>query len=73
MEFENYFSVIFEDNHLIIVNKKSGVLVQGDETGDVPLSEHVKNYLKEKYNKRPSTPSRIVSSTQVAVSRSRSD
>ncbi|MBX9853483.1 MAG: RNA pseudouridine synthase [Cytophagaceae bacterium] len=46
-----YFEVVYEDNHLIIVNKKSGVLVQGDETGDIPLSEHVKTYLKEKYNK----------------------
>jgi 23S rRNA pseudouridine1911/1915/1917 synthase len=46
------FSVIYEDNHLIIVNKQSGVLVQGDQTGDVPLSEMVKMYLKEKYNKQ---------------------
>jgi 23S rRNA pseudouridine1911/1915/1917 synthase len=46
-----YFSVEYEDNHLIVVNKKSGVLVQGDKTGDVPLAEHVKEYLKEKYNK----------------------
>lgn len=45
------FEVLFEDNHLIIVNKSSGVLVQGDETGDVPLSELVKEYLREKYNK----------------------
>jgi 23S rRNA pseudouridine1911/1915/1917 synthase len=45
------FEVLFEDNHLIIVNKASGILVQGDETGDFPLSELVKEYLKEKYNK----------------------
>jgi len=51
MGFEKYFSVVYEDNHLIIVNKASGVLVQGDETGDMPLSELVKSYLKEKYNK----------------------
>jgi 23S rRNA pseudouridine1911/1915/1917 synthase len=51
MGFEKYFSVVYEDNHLIIVNKASGVLVQGDETGDTPLSELVKGYLKEKYNK----------------------
>lgn len=50
-EFEAYFTVLFEDNHLIAVNKKNGVLVQGDETGDKPLSEHVKEYLKKKYNK----------------------
>lgn len=50
-EFEDYFTVVFEDNHLIAVNKKNGVLVQGDNTGDKPLSEHVKEYLKKKYNK----------------------
>ncbi|CAN5123514.1 RNA pseudouridine synthase [soil metagenome] len=43
--------VIFEDNHLIAVNKKASDIVQGDKTGDVPLSENVKQYLKEKYNK----------------------
>ena len=43
--------VIFEDNHLIAVNKKSGEIVQGDKTGDEPLSERVKKYLKVKYNK----------------------
>ena len=43
--------VIFEDNHLIAVNKKSGEIVQGDKTGDEPLSERVKKYLKIKYNK----------------------
>lgn len=43
--------VLYEDNHLIIVNKPVGMLVQGDETGDKPLSELVKEYLKEKYNK----------------------
>ncbi len=50
-EFEAYFTVLFEDNHLIAVNKKTGVLVQGDETGDKSLSELVKEYLKKKYNK----------------------
>ena len=43
--------IVYEDNHLIVVNKPAGVLVQGDETGDVPLSELVKHYLKEKYQK----------------------
>ena len=43
--------VLFEDNHLVIVNKKSGDIVQGDKTGDTPLSEVVKEYIKEKYNK----------------------
>ena len=43
--------VIYEDNHIIIVNKKSGEIVQGDKTGDRPLSDIVKDYLKEKYHK----------------------
>tara|TARA_R110002072_G_scaffold145129_11_gene291395 strand:- start:5199 stop:5885 length:687 start_codon:yes stop_codon:yes gene_type:complete len=43
--------VLFEDNHLVIVNKKAGDIVQGDKTGDKPLSEVVKEYIKEKYNK----------------------
>jgi 23S rRNA pseudouridine1911/1915/1917 synthase len=43
--------VIFEDNHLIAINKFSGDIVQGDATGDKPLSEIVQDYLKEKYNK----------------------
>lgn len=44
-------SVLYEDNHIIAINKKAGDLVQGDETGDVPLSELVKQYIKQKYNK----------------------
>ena len=43
--------ILFEDNHLIIVNKLPGEIVQGDKTGDEPLSERVKRYLEEKYNK----------------------
>ena len=43
--------VVYEDNHIIIVYKESGEIVQGDKTGDVPLSEAVKAYLKEKYQK----------------------
>ena len=43
--------VLYEDNHIIIVNKAPGEIVQGDKTGDTPLSEIVKAYLKEKYNK----------------------
>ncbi|MBO6018638.1 MAG: RNA pseudouridine synthase [Prevotella sp.] len=43
--------VVYEDNHIIIVSKKSGEIVQGDKTGDEPLSETVKQYLKEKYQK----------------------
>ena len=43
--------VVYEDNHIIIVSKRSGEIVQGDKTGDEPLSETVKRYLKEKYQK----------------------
>lgn len=43
--------VVYEDNHIIIVNKQSGEIVQGDKTGDTPLSEVVKAYIKEKYQK----------------------
>lgn len=43
--------VVYEDNHLLAINKPTGLLVQGDETGDKPLSELAKNYLKEKYHK----------------------
>ena len=43
--------VVYEDNHIIIVNKQSGEIVQGDKTGDEPLSETVKAYSKEAYHK----------------------
>ena len=42
---------VYEDNHIIIVYKNSGEIVQGDKTGDEPLSETVKKYIKEKYQK----------------------
>ena len=44
--------ILFEDNHLIIVNKKSGEIVQGDKTGDPTLAEKIKKYIKKKYNKK---------------------
>ena len=44
-------NVVYEDNHIIIVNKAASEIVQGDKTGDKPLSETVKEYLKEKYHK----------------------
>lgn len=44
-------TVVYEDNHIIVVNKTSSEIVQGDKTGDTPLSEMVKQYLKEKYHK----------------------
>jgi 23S rRNA pseudouridine1911/1915/1917 synthase len=74
--------VIFEDNHLIVVNKRPGDIVQGDKTGDLPLSEVVKLYLKEKYNKpgeaylgvvhrldRPTSGVVVFSKTSKALSR----
>ena len=45
------FTIIYEDNHLLIVNKEAGVLVQGDKTGDKPLVDLCKDYIKEKYGK----------------------
>ena len=43
--------VIYEDNHIIVVNKRAGEIVQGDRTGDTPLSETVKEYIRRKYDK----------------------
>lgn len=43
--------ILYEDNHLVIVNKKSGDIVQGDKTGDAPLSDFIKAHIKIKYNK----------------------
>jgi Pseudouridylate synthases, 23S RNA-specific len=50
---KNYVSerILYEDNHLIVVNKLPSEIVQGDKTGDTPLSEIVKAYLKDKYQK----------------------
>lgn len=74
--------ILFEDNHLIAVNKRSGDLVQGDKTGDVALPEIIKSYLKEKYSKpgdaylgvihrldRPTTGIVIFAKTSKALSR----
>ena len=44
-------TVVYEDNHIIVVNKTASEIVQGDKTGDTPLSETVKEYIKVKYNK----------------------
>jgi len=43
--------ILLEDNHIIVINKRVGDIIQGDQTGDNPLSEIIKSYLKEKYNK----------------------
>ena len=47
----NNLAILFEDNHFIIVNKKSGDIVQGDKTGDTPLSDLIKEYIKTAYYK----------------------
>lgn len=74
--------VLFEDNHLIAVNKRVGDIVQGDKTGDLPLSGVVKEFLKDKYNKpgdaflgvihrldRPTSGIVVFSKTSKALSR----
>ena len=48
---KNNLQILHEDNHIIVVNKRVGDIVQGDKTGDKPLSEIIKEYVKEKYNK----------------------
>ncbi len=48
---KNNLQVLHEDNHIIVINKRVGDIVQGDKTGDKPLSEIVKEYIKVKYNK----------------------
>lgn len=51
MKREDRLEVLYEDNHIIAINKRNNELVQGDYTGDQPLSDRVKEYIKEKYNK----------------------
>lgn len=48
---KNNLQILHEDNHIIVINKRVGDIVQGDKTGDKPLSEIVKEYIKVKYNK----------------------
>lgn len=48
---KNNLQVLYEDNHIVIVNKRAGDIVQGDKTGDKPLSDVVKEYIKDKFNK----------------------
>ncbi|MBG26187.1 MULTISPECIES: RluA family pseudouridine synthase [Croceibacter] len=79
---KNNLQVIYEDNHLIVVNKRAGDIVQGDKTGDKPLSDVVKSYIKKKYNKpgdvylgvvhrldRPTTGVVLFSKTSKALTR----
>jgi 23S rRNA pseudouridine1911/1915/1917 synthase len=74
--------ILHEDNHLIVVNKRVGDIVQGDKTGDIPLSELVKEYIKHKYQKpgavylgvvhrldRPTTGIVVFAKTSKALSR----
>jgi 23S rRNA pseudouridine1911/1915/1917 synthase len=74
--------IIYEDNHLIVINKRVGDIVQGDSTGDKPLSDVVKEYLKKKYDKpgdvylgvvhrldRPTTGIVLFAKTSKALSR----
>jgi 23S rRNA pseudouridine1911/1915/1917 synthase len=51
LSIKSNLQILHEDNHLIVVNKRVGDIVQGDKTGDKPLSDVVKEYLKDKYNK----------------------
>lgn len=50
-KYNKYFQVLYEDNHLVIVNKAGGMLVQGDKTGDKTLGDWAKEYIKERYDK----------------------
>ena len=47
----NSIEILYEDNHLLVINKPSGILSQGDQTGDKPLIEYCKDYIKKKYKK----------------------
>jgi 23S rRNA pseudouridine1911/1915/1917 synthase len=79
---KNNLQVLHEDNHIIVINKRVGDIVQGDKTGDKPLSDVVKEYIKEKYNKpgevflgvvhrldRPTTGIVVFARTSKALSR----
>ncbi len=79
---KNNLQILHEDNHLLVINKRVGDIVQGDKTGDKPLSDVIKEYLKEKYNKpgevflgvvhrldRPTTGIVVFARTSKALSR----
>jgi 23S rRNA pseudouridine1911/1915/1917 synthase len=51
MEYDETLNVVYEDNHLVVVNKPFGVLTHGDKTGDLSMEERVRRYVKKKYNK----------------------
>lgn len=48
---ETNLQILYEDNHLLAINKRAGDLVQGDQTGDLPLGEHIKSFIKKRDNK----------------------
>ena len=79
---EEQLNIVYEDNHLLVVNKPPGILVQGDITGDLSLVDHAKEYIKKKYNKpgnvyiglphridRPTSGIVILAKTSKALSR----
>lgn len=79
---KNNLQILHEDNHIIVINKRVGDIVQGDKTGDKPLSDVVKEYIKEKYNKpgdvflgvvhrldRPTTGTVVFAKTSKALTR----
>jgi 23S rRNA pseudouridine1911/1915/1917 synthase len=79
---KNNLQILHEDNHIIVINKRVGDIVQGDKTGDKPLTEVVKEYIKDKYNKpgdvflgvihrldRPTTGIVVFARTSKALSR----
>lgn len=79
---KNNLQILYEDNHLIVINKRAGDIIQGDKTGDTPLSDIVKEYIAEKYNKpgavylgvvhrldRPTTGIVVFSKTSKALAR----
>ena len=74
--------ILHEDNHMVVINKRAGDIVQGDKTGDIPLNEIVKRYIKDKYSKpgnvylgtvhrldRPTTGAVIFAKTSKALTR----
>ena len=79
---DKQLAIVYEDNHLLVVNKPAGMLVQGDSTGDLSLIDHAKNYIKRKYNKpgnvylglphridRPTSGMVVLAKTSKALSR----
>jgi len=79
---DDHLRILHTDNHSIVINKRSGDIVQGDKTGDAPITEEIKEYLKEKFNKpgnvfcgvvhrldRPTTGALVFARTSKGLSR----